>query len=220
MAQLSVTYDRDVLGDGYYLDVLVKPAPDTTAGDLETSIVVTTATEDIARFATLQDLVDLNVGGTLRWFEADTYGVGVPEAGDTLVLETIPDSWVKLGSAAPLSYTISYVIGTVAPFYIQVAPGTPFPSGFTGTLTYHILNGVGPTERMPSTTSRITIRRYYSTYPSAPTYVRVARATALYPSVEAAANKFEALTAQAQSLIDASNVEEESFDGPIDEVYT
>lgn len=220
MTQLSVTYDRATLADGYYLDADVNPSPATTAGDLESSLLVATATEDIARFSTLQDLTQYSVGPDLFWFQADSYPVGTPLAGDTLSFLTLPGSWGRLGySLSHLNFDIVAVEGSVAPFRIRIDSSFPFPSGFTGTVSYKIWRGSWGEEVLIPTESVVRIRRYDPGV-SAPLYVRVPRATVLYPSIEAATNKYISLHAQAQSLINASKVKEESFEGSITRVYT
>lgn len=216
MAKLSVSYSREVLVDGYFLGVTINPAPATDpAGKLEESLVINTSDEDMARFATLVDLEDLSVGPGLLWFQADSYSAGTPQAGDTLVFTAIPGSWEELGHVAPLSFSIATVTGPL--FALEVT--APFPCGFTGTATFEIRVGMTPVIRVASTTSRVTIRRYDQNTSGNPLYVRVASAAGLLPSIEAATNKYAALRAEAASLIEATDLEEESFTGSITEVY-
>lgn len=216
MAKLSVTYSREVLVDGYFLKVVINSAPATDpSGKLEESLVINTLDEDMARFATLVDLEDLSVGPGLYWFQADSYLAGTPQIGDTLVFTTIPGSWVELGSTAPKSFLIAAVNGTH--FALEVA--TPFPCGFTGTATFEIRVGMTSVIRVASTTARVTIRRYNQNLSGNPLYVRVASAAELFTSIEDATNKQAALQAEAASLIEATDLEEESFTGFITEVY-
>lgn len=215
MAKMNVEYKREVLDDGYFLGVTVLSYPDTDpAGKLEESLVVNTADEDIARFSTLTDLEDLSVGPGLLWFQADVY-TGTPQTSDTLVFETVPGSWEELGFSAPLSFSISTVTGSL--FALEVS--TPFPCGFTGNVTFHILDGVGPTVRVATATTRVTIRRYDQNSSGNDPYVRVASAAKLFTSITEATNKYAALRAEAASLIDATDLEEESFTGTITEEY-
>lgn len=216
MAKLSVSYSREVLVDGYFLGVTINPAPATDpAGKLEESLVINTSDEDMARFAMLTDLEDLSVGPGLYWFQADSYSAGTPQVGDTLVFTTIPGSWEELGSTAPKSFLIAAVNGTH--FALQVT--SAFPCGFTGTVTFEIRIGMTPVIRVASTTSRVTIRRYNQNTSGNPLYVRVASAAELFTSIEDATNKYAALRAEAASLIEATDLEEESFTGSITEVY-
>jgi hypothetical protein len=215
MAKMNVTYSREVLADGCFLGVTIEPYPDTDpTGKLEESLVINTADEDIARFSDLIDLENLAVGPDLLWFQADSYA-GVPVGGDTLVFETIPGSWVKLGHTAPKSFTISTVTGPT--YALEVS--TPFPCGFTGTVTFKILVGAGPSERSASASTRVTVRRYDQNTPGNDAYVRVASAAKLFPSITEATNKYAALRSEAASLIDASDVEESFFTGDVTEEY-
>jgi hypothetical protein len=206
------------LGDSYFLEVTVNPAPATTAGDMEKSLVVSTSNEDIARFSSLQDLVDVPETSTsLIWFQADAY-TGTPVAGDTLRLDTIPDAWVALGLAAPLDFEINTVTGTL--YAIDVT--TPFACGFTGTLTYTVYEGhPAGAIRCAQTSQRVVIRRYNPNTTGNPLYVRTDYAVALYTSAVALANKYAALRAEAESLVTEANVEEASFvPNPVTEAYT
>jgi hypothetical protein len=223
MAKLSVTYSREVLVDGYFLGVEINPAPATDpTGKLEESLVINTSDEDMARFATLTDLEDLSVGPGLYWFQADSYAgtplAGVPAMNDRLVFETVPGSWDELADPPPALRTYSIAEVTGPPYAIRVT--TPFPCGFTGTVTYHILVGAGgSTVRVSSLSSRVVIRRYDPNGSGSPLYVRVASAAELFPSIDTATNKYAALRAEAGSLIEATDLEEESFTGSITEVY-
>ena len=216
MAKLSVSYSREVLVDGYFLGVTINPAPATDpSGKLEESLVINTSDEDMARFATLVDLEDLSVGPGLYWFQADSYSAGTPQMGDTLVFTSVPGSWEELGYSAPQFFPIAAVNGTH--FAIEVA--APFPCGFTGTATFEVWTVVPPGVRMASKTARVTIRRYNQNLSGNPLYVRVASAAELFTSIEDATNKYAALRAEAASLIEATDLEEESFTGSITEVY-
>jgi len=216
MAKLSVSYSREVLVDGYFLGVTINPAPATDpSGKLEESLVINTSDEDMARFATLVDLEDLSVGPGLYWFQADSYSASTPHAGDVLALTTIPGSWEELGYTAPLFFPIATVTGSL--FALEVTPA--FPCGFTGTLTFDVRTLIPPGFSVPSTTSRVTIRRYDQNTSGNPLYVRVASSAELFTSIEDATNKYAALRAEAASLIEATDLEEESFTGSITEVY-
>lgn len=216
MAKLSVTYSREVLEDGYFLGVVINPAPATDpAGKLEESLVINTSDEDMARFATLVDLEDLSVGPDLLWFQADSYSAGTPQVGDTLVFTTLPGSWEEFVPAAPLSFSIATVTGSL--FALEVT--APFPCGFTGTATFEVRVGMTPVIRVASTTARVTIRRYDQNTSGNPLYVRVASAAELFPSIETATNKLAALRSEAASLIEATDLEEASFTGPLTEIY-
>lgn len=215
MAKLNVTYSREVLVDGYFLGVTINPYPATDpAGKLEESLVINTADEDMARFATLVDLEDLSVGPGLLWFQADSY-TATPQVNDTLVFTTVPGSWEELGFSAPQSFTISTVTGSQ--FALEVS--TPFPCGFTGTAAFHILVGAGPSIRVASATVRFTVRRYDQNTAGNPPYVRVASAAGLLSSITEATNKYASLRAEAASLIAATDLEEESFTGTLTEEY-
>jgi hypothetical protein len=225
MAKMNVTYSREVLEDGYFLGVTVLPAPDTDpAGKLEESLVVNTADEDIARFSTLVDLEDLAVGTTLEWFQAASYAKtppeGTPQMYDTLRLDTIPGSWVQLGAAAPMNFSIEEITGSLYAFRLSgsVMP----PCGFTGILSFTILENTegGEVIRISQITDQIvTIRRYDQNSSGNDPYVRVASAAKLFSSITEATNKYAALRAEAASLIDATDLEEESFTGTITEEY-
>jgi hypothetical protein len=219
MAQLNVTYDRQVLGDSYFLEVTINPPPATTAGDLVKSLVINTSDEDIARFASQQDLIDIPEATTeLVWFQADAY-TDTPLAGDTLRLDTIPDAWEYLGLTAPLDFEIYAVTGTLSVLEIEAV--TPFICGFTGTMTYTIYQGFpAGAVRCTQTSQRVTIRRYEQDTPGHPLYVRRNEAVALYPSAVVLLNKYESLRAEAASLVTEVNIEEESFTpNPITEAY-
>jgi hypothetical protein len=216
MAKLSVTYSREVLVDGYFLGVVINPWPATDpSGKLEESLVINTADEDMARFATLVDLEDLSVGPGLLWFQADSYSAGTPQVGDTLAFTAIPGSWEELGYVTPLYFSIATVTGSL--FALEVT--TPFPCGFTGTATFEVQVGTTTVIRMASKTARVTIRRYDQNTSGNPPYVRVASAAGLLSSITEATNKYESLRAEAASLIVATDLEEESFTGTITEEY-
>jgi len=218
MAEMTVTYSREVLSDGYFLGVEVESYPDTyPAGELEESLVVNTSDEDISRFSSLFDLEDLSVGPALRWFQADAYS-GVPIVGDTLRFTVLPTPWVEMGYAAPLDFVITDVTGSL--YALEVNAGTLFPCGFTGFATYTILQGGGPSVRVASTSIvRFTIRRYDQNSSGNPLYVRVAQAAKTFTTVIEAANKYEALRAEAASLITDYDAQETSFSGTITEEY-
>jgi hypothetical protein len=169
----------------------------------------------MARFATLVDLEDLSVGPGLLWFQADSYSAGTPQVGDTLAFTAIPGSWEELGSTAPKSFSIAAVNGTH--FALQVT--SAFPCGFTGTVTFEIRIGMTPVIRVASTTARVTIRRYDQNTSGNPLYVRVESAAELFTSIEDATNKLAALQAEAASLVEATDLEEESFTGSLTEIY-
>jgi len=218
---MNVEYKREVLDDGYFLGVTVLSADPT--GKLEESLVVNTADEDIARFSTLVDLEDLAVGTALEWFQAASYAKtppeGTPQMHDILRLDTIPGSWVQLGAAAPMNFSIEEVTGSLYAFRLSgsVMP----PCGFTGILSFTILESTGPDViRVSQITDQIvTIRRYDQNSSGNDPYVRVASAAKLFTSITEATNKYAALRAEAASLIDATDLEEESFTGTITEEY-
>jgi len=218
MSEMSVTYSREVLSDGYFLGVEINPYPDTyPTGELEESLVVNTSDEDMARFSTLFDLEDLTVGPDLRWFQADLY-TGIPVVGDTLRFTVLPSPWTELGYTAPLDFVITTVTGSL--YALEVNAAVPFPCGFTGLATFTVLQGSGPTVRIASTDDvRFTIRRYDQNSSGNPLYVRVAQAAELFTTVIEATNKYESLRAEAASLITDYDAEETSFTGTITEVY-
>lgn len=224
MAQLTIEYDKDILGSGYYMKTEVLPFPATEpAGTLEESIIIqeasTTQDERILRIASPTELVELAVAAPLVFFSATEFSGVTVNPGDTLRLP-MRDEWVKLGHVGMfLDFMVLAQFGAI--IEIDVAGAVyPFPSFCRG--VFQVFSGYpGPSGPLPWPIPYVTGSNGYTVRNSVGNSdaVRVSEHVDMFSDIIVGANKQEALSAEAQALIDATNIDETEFSGVDVEVY-
>ena len=215
MPELTIEYEKDVLTNGYYMKTEVISA---VPSSIEKCLVLrkpnTSDSESLVRVATLVDLEALPLAGALVHFTAPNIGNRGAGDGDTLRISVLPPEWVKAELVAPLDFEIDSIVDVNT---VKILVGVPFPLYYRGDdITWELRIGSGPVgELIHAQVGGETLREqdpddlYYLTSE----YVDV------YPDLGAAVNAQQSLDAQAQSLVDASNLDEDSFSGTDTEVY-
>jgi len=228
MAKVTVSFDRRVTRDGYYVGTTVSDASgDTDPSSLVDSIVVATeGAGGVVRVATLIDLFNIPLASDdgLKLDYLTYYGpFNHLTAGDLITFYSIPYSWEVAGDAPVLPYVMTVTDGTNAPAGGSVKVDVTglahgeFASGFSGDLEFEVTRGA--TVLVKRGTYPIIIGRYPAGFSVAHLYYRVRRDVTLFASVETANNKYESLRAEFQSLVDESNSAGTDFEIPSTEVF-
>jgi len=215
MAKITIEYDKAILANGYFMKTMVKPFPDTEpAGDLEECLVIQEASytqdERILRVAEPTELVEFAVADPLVFFRSSEIGALTVPAGYTLRLPMQPE-WVHLGYVGDyIDFEITGQVGEI----IQVA--TAIPSFYRGDF---LLFSVYPVPPLMAPWYAGTIGYALRNDAGAAETLRIDEHVDMFSDIVTGANKQTILGAQAQALVDATNVDEESFSGTDTEVY-
>ena len=217
MPELTIKYEKDVLTNGYYMKTEVVSA---VPSSIEQCLVLrkpnTSDSESLVRIATLVDLEALPAAGDLVYFTAPNIGNRGASDGDTLRISSLPPEWVKAGLTAPLDFEIA-VDGIIDVNTVKIQVWDLFPIYYRGDdITWELRAGFGPAgELIHAQVGGETLRDQ----DAGDMYYRISEYVDVYPDLVAAVNAQQSLDAQAQSLVDASNLDEESYSGTDTEVY-
>lgn len=228
MAKVTVSFDRRVTRDGYYLGTTVdSDSSKTDPSSLVDSLVVATeGASGVVRAATLIDLYNIPLasddGVKLQYITCNgTFNALA--VGDIITFYSIPVSWEIAGDASVLPYdmTVTDVTDADAGGSVKVNVSglinDEFASGFSGELEFEVNRGT--TNMVSKGFYSIIMGRYPAEVSVPHTYYRVRRDVTLFPSVETATNKYESLRAQFQSLVDESNTAGTDFVEISEEVF-
>lgn len=228
MAKVTVAFDRRVTRDGYYVGTTVSSADDETdpASLIDSIVVATEGASGVVRAATLIDLYNIPLATDdsvkLQYFTCNGTFNNLA-VGDIFTFYSVPASWEIAGDAAILPYTMTVTDVTNASAGGSVIVNTAglvhdeFASGFSGDLEFEVNRGT--TIMVVRGTYPIIMGRYPAEVNVPHTYYRVRRDVTLYPTVEAAINKYESLRAEFQSLVDESNTAGTDFVEESEEVF-
>jgi len=227
MSKVTVSFDRRVTRDGYYVGTTVLPSPDTDPSSFEDSIMVAAeGASGVVRAMTLIDLYNFPTADSeaikLDYLTYDGY-FNVLAVGDIITFYSIPYSWEVAGDAPtlPISLTVTDVTNAPAGGSVKVDTSLlvngEFASGFSGNLDFEVnrdtvnlvARGIYP----------IIMGRYPANVDVAYMYYRVKRDVTVYENVETAMNKYESLQAEFQSLVDDANTAGTDFETPSTEVF-
>ena len=230
MAKVTVSFDRRVTRDGYYVGTTVESDTDKTdpSSLIDSIVVATEGAGGVVRAATLIDLYNIPLAADevppvkLQYL---TYNgtFNSLEIGDIITFHSIPISWEIAGDASslPFDVTVTDVTDAAAGGSVKVDVSGfihgEFASGFSGELEFEVNRGT--TNLVNKGFYTIIMGRYPAEVDVAHTYYRVSRDVTLYSSVETAYNKYESLRAEFQSLIDESNTAGTDFVVESEEVF-
>lgn len=218
MAKLTIEYDKAVLGSGYYMKTRILPFPDTDpAGSLEESIIIQEASsiqdERILRIADPNELVALGVAPALAIFFSLDFGLHSTVGGDTLRLP-MTDEWLKLGFVGThIDFRILAPVGITGVQIDPIGAVYPIPSFYRG--DFEVYDGYPATTLQFSGNNGYTRRGISG---SSSTY-RISEHVDMFEDIVIASNKQTSLEAEAQALIDATNIDETSYSGTDVEIY-
>lgn len=228
MAKVTVSFDRRVTRDGYYVGTTVaSDSADTDPSSLVDSVLVATeGAGGVVRVATLIDLFNIPLasddGLKLDYLTCNGMFNNL-DVGDIITFYNIPVSWEVAGDAPVLPYnmivteSVNAAAGGSVKVDVTGLTHGEFASGYSGDLEFEVTRGA--TVMVEKGTYPIIIGRYPAGFNVAHLYYRVRRDVTLFTSVETANNKYESLRAEFQSLVDESNTAGTDFEIPSTEVF-
>lgn len=228
MAKVTVSFDRRVTRDGYYLKASILPYPDTDPVSLESCLLVNTrGSNDIVRCATLLDYEKYILVNQPIIYLTSMGNFNALAVGDVIRFITIPAVWEEAGLTAPYEVTVASADFALSYGCVSVVPPmglTELPGGFSSDQTIVVLRGG------VEFISQITYPIVCGSYPDemafpvssegvSQIYSFRTESVTVFPTVETAINMYESIRAQTQALVDEANTSGTSFPATSQEVF-
>lgn len=219
-AKITMKFERGALTEGYYLHTTVHPLPATDPIELVKCLLIRTASstqpEQIARVCTVPEvlnvtdleppLIQLHTGIAVSWNNI--------QAGESIIFDTIPDLWIKMGYVVP---PLSFPIGGIDPVHTRLFLMLPshFPA-YLEDLSFRIPANPG-FHGVLTATDGVAGRYIDPAFPVP--YFRTQEYWAPFDDMPTAFNKWQSLRAEAQSLVTSYEAYDNTFEGATTEVF-
>ena len=214
MSQIEITYTKESLSTGYFLDAYVHPYPGTDPTDLENCIVLNVSDGKAVRIATVAELTSITDAPVIRWITAPAFFSGGMLVSDVVRFITIPLEWAQLGCTAPYNVTIA-ALSTDYPV-TGVRTSSVLPCEYSGDVTVGLYSSTGVEKIVPAVQT-ILVNRHDPAATGLPTYYRSNRVVSMFDVLADAESRYETLRAGAQAL--ATQYRVATFVGDTTEIY-